>query len=98
MIYQFKSELYISDYINKTIIFNGSNNAIGFVENNEITIQNNEYIYEYRKGAWSIGRIENMIMYPCGVGAVPTLNIDNLVILNRYLWDLIKYIPPIESV
>lgn len=97
MIYQFKSELYISDYINKIIIFNGSNNAIGFVENNEITIQNDEYIYEYRKGAWSIGKIENMIMYPCGAGAVPALNIDNLVIFNNELWDKIKYIVPIEE-
>jgi len=97
MLYQFNYILNISGYIEKTIIFNGSN-AVGYVENNEVVIKNNEYIYEYRKGGWNIGRVENMIMYPCGVGAVPTLDINNLVISNASLWEAIKYIPPVESV
>lgn len=98
MIYEFNDIINISDYITKTIIFTGSNNTIGYVENNEITIQNEEYIYEYRKGSWSIGKIENMIMFPCGVGAVPTLDIDNINIINYKLWDLIKYIPSKEEI
>lgn len=95
MVYQFNDILNISGYTNKTIIFTGTNNAIGYVENNEITIQNNEYLYEYRKGAWNIGKIENMIMYPCGVGAIPTLNIENINILNYDLYNKILYIPEV---
>lgn len=98
MIYEFNDIINISNYITKTIIFTGSNNAIGYVENNEITIQNEEYIYEYRKGSWNIGKVENMIMFPCGIGAVPTLDIDNINIINYELWDLIKYIPSKEEI
>ena len=98
MIYEFNDIINISNYITKNIIFTGSNNAIGYVENNEITIQNEEYIYEYRKGSWNIGRVENMIMFPCGTGAIPTLDIDNINIINYELWDLIKYIPSKEEI
>lgn len=97
MIYEFNDTINISNYITKTIIFTGSNNAVGYVENNEITIQNDEYIYEYRKGSWNIGKVENMIMFPCGIGAVPTLDINNINIINYELWELIKYIIPIEE-
>ena len=98
MIYEFNDIINISNYITKYIIFTGSNHAIGYVENNEITIQNEEYIYEYRKDSWNIGKIENMIMFPCGIGAVPTLDINNINIINYELWDLIKYIPSKEEV
>ena len=98
MIYEFNDIINISNYITKNIIFTGSNNAIGYVENNEITIQNEEYIYEYRKGSWNIGRVENMIMFPCGTGAIPTLDIDNINIIDYELWDLIKYIPSKEEI
>ena len=96
MIYEFNDIINISNYITKTIIFTGSNNTIGYVENNEITIQNEEYIYEYRKGSWNIGKVENMIMFPCGTGAVPTLDINNINIINYELWEKIKYIPSNE--
>ena len=97
MIYKFNDIININNYIDKTIIFEGDNNTLGFVENNEVIIQNDEYIYEYRKGAWSIGNITNKIMFPCGIGAVPSLNITNIKIINITLWELIKYIIPIEE-
>lgn len=96
MVYQFNDILNISGCTDKTVIFTG-NNAIGYVENNEVTIQNEEYMYEYRKGGWSIARVENMIMYPCGVGAVPTLDISNLVIVNASLWQAIKYVEEVTA-
>lgn len=97
MEYQFNDVLNIKGFVEKAIIFIGTD-AIGYIENNEITLQNKDYLYEYRKGGWNIARIENMIMYPCGVGAVPTLDIDNLNIINSSLWDLIKYIPSKEEI
>lgn len=96
MIFKFNDTIDIKNIVAKEIIFEGDN-GIGFVEDNIVTIADSKHIYEYRKNVWFIGNIETLIMYPCGVGAVPILDIENLVIKNVDLFNSIIYVPPVEE-
>lgn len=75
-------------------IFVGGDNAQGVWQDGVLLIQSSEERqYKYENGGWYIKTplVEEYVA--CGVGAVPTLEIDNLQVVNKTLFESIQYVP-----
>ena len=89
MLYKFASNPFVV-WENK-VVFVGDN-AQGVWENGVLTVHNAETKYIYENGEWFIETEFTEEPLPCGLGAVPTLNIDNLHKVDEQLFESIQYI------
>lgn len=89
MIYKFASNPFVV-WENK-VVFVGDN-AQGVWENGVLTVHNAETKYIYENGEWFIETEFTEEPLPCGIGAVPTLNIENLQIVAQSYFENILYV------
>ena len=89
MLYKFASNPFVV-WENK-VVFVGDN-AQGVWENGVLTVHNAETKYIYENGEWFIETEFTEEPLPCGLGAVPTLNIENLQIVAQSYFENILYV------
>ena len=89
MVYKFASNPVVV-WENK-VVFVGDN-AQGVWENGVLTVHNAETKYIYENGEWFIETEFTEEPLPCGLGAVPTLNIENLQIVAQSYFENILYV------
>ena len=89
MVYKFASNPVVV-WENK-VVFVGDN-AQGVWENGVLTVHNAETKYIYENGEWFIETEFTEEPLPCGLGAVPTLNIENLQIVSQSYFENILYV------
>jgi hypothetical protein len=88
MIYKFAKNPQVVQ--NDVTIFVGDN-AQGYWQEGILTIQSGDVKYYY-KDQWYIETALIEEPQPCGDGAVPTLEINNLKIINSHYFPDIQYI------
>ena len=89
MVYKFASNPFVVG--ENKVVFVGDN-AQGVWENGVLAVHNAETKYIYENGEWFIETEFTEEPLPCGLGAVPTLNIDNLQKVDEQLFENIQYI------
>lgn len=88
MIYKFASNPVVIEE-NRTLFV--GDNAQGVWENGVLTVHNAETKYIYNDGEWFIETEFTEEPLPCGMGAVPTLQIENLQIYDEEAFRNISY-------
>lgn len=82
MVYRFSET--INEVLQDGIIFT-ANNGIGEVKNNILSISDSKRTYFYKNKQWYLNN------FPCGKGAVPVLELENLNKIKESIYDTILY-------
>ena len=62
-----------------------ADNGYGEVKNNILSISDSKKTYVYKNNQWYLNK------FPCGNGAVPVLDLNNIIIKNNAVFSKITY-------
>lgn len=89
MLYKFASN---PDVEGENILVFFGDNAHGGWKNGVLQLQDEQKLYTYKNGEWFIETEFTDEPLPCGTGAVPTLNVENLKKVAQSYFEDILYV------